>query len=399
MDTSTCCGSHTCFLLAPTNQGNFRQLEGGTVRAQVAGMRIRSWGAGGVLWLVAAFGSFGTAHAEPANAEPSSAPAAPRIEVAFALDATGSMGPYINEARERIRAIAAELASGTPKPDVRFGLVTFRDRGDAYVTRVHPFSRDIEQMYKALEATQADGGGDHPEAVYEGVQDALTKLTWSPVTDEQVIRLVYVVGDAPPQSYAGGPTDKSLTAAARKKHIVIHGIMCSGELAEFDALARHTEGRSYELRSSSRVMVAGSRDSGLAGALTAATKDYSTSIGVSFSGKGSAPVPTAPLATPDVVTTGLIGAHARWVNDATAWSDLWSVHTSLTATAARPPVPAVDFTKHTVLVLGGSAGGLDLEGVVSERGRRAVRVKPQTTPSVKFVLVSKSSVDAKERAL
>ncbi len=344
--------------------------------------------------MVGAFGSFGTAHATVSSvpAAVSSAPAAPRIEVAFALDATGSMGPYINEARERIRTIAAELAVGTPKPDVRFGLVSFRDRGDDYVTRVHPFSKDIEQMYKALEATEAAGGGDQPEAVYEGVEAAITKLTWSPVSDEQVIRLVYVVGDAPPQSYAGGPTDKSVTALARKKHIVIHGIMCSGELAEFDALARHTEGRSYDLQSSSRAMVAGGSGSGLAGALTAATKDYSTSIGVSFAGKGSTSVPTAPLATPDVATTGLIGAHARWVNDATAFRDLWSVHTSLTPAAERPALPAVDFAKHTVLVLGGSAGGLELEGVVSERGKRAVRVKPQPTPSVQFVLVPKDSV-------
>ncbi|HEY3256234.1 MAG TPA: vWA domain-containing protein, partial [Polyangiaceae bacterium] len=77
----------------------------------------------------------------------------PRIEVAFAMDATGSMGPYIEQARARIGQIAQSLAEGEPKPDVRFALVAFRDKGDEFVTRVKPFTPKLEEMKAYLDAT------------------------------------------------------------------------------------------------------------------------------------------------------------------------------------------------------------------------------------------------------
>src|SRR5215470_6378384 len=76
----------------------------------------------------------------------------PRIEVAFVLDVTGSMEPWIDAARSRIAGIAHDLASGDPQPEVRFALVEFRDKGDAFVTRVHPFSPELAVMQKELDA-------------------------------------------------------------------------------------------------------------------------------------------------------------------------------------------------------------------------------------------------------
>jgi hypothetical protein len=86
-------------------------------------------------WLLCAF-------VRPVRADP----ARPRIEVAFVLDATGSMGPYIDAARQKIGAIANDLQSGDPRPEVRFALVSFRDRGDEYVTRVRDFSPELARM-------------------------------------------------------------------------------------------------------------------------------------------------------------------------------------------------------------------------------------------------------------
>lgn len=350
-------------------------------------MRFRGYRSGVVLWLGCLLASASTARAgAPPPEEPRPAP---RIEVAFALDATGSMGPYISEAREKIRAIAADLATGTPKPDVRFGLVTYRDRGDDYVTKVHAFTHDVEQMHRDLDATDADGGGDEPESVLEGVRDALTKLAWSPPSDAHVIRLVYVVGDAPPHHYAETPTEQWVSAEARRRHIVIHGIVCAASMPEFEAMARHTEGRIYELRgtSSDHFGAAVSGAGALAGALTDATKAYSTSIGVSFDGKDVASISSQPLSAPAVPVSGLVGAHVRWIRDEKAWRDLWAAHTSLLAAALRPPAPSVDFGRYAVLALGGRNGGLELEKVFADKGRRAVRVKPAATPEVRFVLV------------
>ena len=86
----------------------------------------------------------------------------------------GSSPP--EQARARIRAIADEMRSGEPAPNIRFALVSFRDRGDAYVTRVHDFTTDVDEMQRFLDGTRADGGGDGPEALLEGVHDAIRRL-------------------------------------------------------------------------------------------------------------------------------------------------------------------------------------------------------------------------------
>ncbi|MDH5346070.1 MAG: VWA domain-containing protein, partial [Gammaproteobacteria bacterium] len=64
------------------------------------------------------------------------APQRPVIDVVFVLDTTGSMSGLIDTAKEKIWAIASTMASAQPTPDIRIGLVGYRDRGDAYVTRV-----------------------------------------------------------------------------------------------------------------------------------------------------------------------------------------------------------------------------------------------------------------------
>ncbi len=58
----------------------------------------------------------------------------PKVEVVFALDTTGSMGGLIAAAKEKIWSIATTLASSDPAPELRICLVSYRDRGDTYVT-------------------------------------------------------------------------------------------------------------------------------------------------------------------------------------------------------------------------------------------------------------------------
>jgi hypothetical protein len=58
-----------------------------------------------------------------------------KIEVVFVLDTTGSMGGLIQSAKEKIWSIASTMATAKPTPEIRMGLVAYRDRGDSYVTR------------------------------------------------------------------------------------------------------------------------------------------------------------------------------------------------------------------------------------------------------------------------
>src|SRR6201988_5553230 len=74
----------------------------------------------------------------------------PRVEVAFVLDTTGSMGGVIDSAKRRIWSIARRIGEGQPRPDLRIALVGYRDQGDEYVTRVHDLTGDMDEVYHNL---------------------------------------------------------------------------------------------------------------------------------------------------------------------------------------------------------------------------------------------------------
>ena len=66
----------------------------------------------------------------PPAATPAAVPAKvakPRVEVVFVLDSTGSMGGLIEGAKQKIWAIANGIVAQKPTPDVRFGLISYRD--------------------------------------------------------------------------------------------------------------------------------------------------------------------------------------------------------------------------------------------------------------------------------
>src|SRR5438477_11488774 len=91
-------------------------------------------------------------------------PAKPQVEVVFCLDTTGSMGGLINAAKSKIWAVCNQIAAGKPTPDLKIGLVAFRDHGDEYITKVFDLTDNLDEVYKNLMSFQAKGGGDIPEA-------------------------------------------------------------------------------------------------------------------------------------------------------------------------------------------------------------------------------------------
>ncbi|MBW2463584.1 MAG: VWA domain-containing protein [Deltaproteobacteria bacterium] len=332
----------------------------------------------------------------PGQASAQTRTQAPTIELAFALDATGSMGSWIGQARAQIRAIADELRSGDPAPNIRFALVSYRDKSDDYVTRVHDFTTDVDEMQRYLDGTQARGGGDTPEALLEGVHAAIGRLSWSPV-DQDAIRLLYVVGDAPAKHYPETPTEGALAELARGKHIVIHTLACGRLTGDaevtFADLARFTEGRQFDIANLQRMArtsgAGGAPTSALAAAVSAATRAYSEAVGVDFdSAETTSLESTAWAEGPSLERSGLVGRHVRWVRDLVTWNDLWSAHVSLMPEDDRPPPPEVDFTSHHVLVLGGQEQGLELESVQTDGTRRWARVRPTPGGQVRFALVS-----------
>ncbi len=148
----------------------------------------------------------------------------PRIDVVFALDTTGSMSGLIEAAKEKIWSIASTMASAQPTPEIRIGLVAYRDRGDAYVTRVVDLSSDLDSIYATLMDFQADGGGDTPESVNQALNDAVHAMSWS--EGDQAYRVIFLVGDAPPHMDYNEQQYPEIISEARARGIVVNTIQC-----------------------------------------------------------------------------------------------------------------------------------------------------------------------------
>lgn len=154
-------------------------------------------------------------------------PAAPRVEVAFVLDTTGSMGGLIDGAKRKIWSIARRIGEGRPRPDLRIALVGYRDVADEYVTRVHDFSRDMDEVNERLMAFHANGGGDGPEHVSAALGAAVDQLSWS---QGPALQIVFLVGDAPPHvDYQDGHDYARYARAARARGIAVETIQCGGD--------------------------------------------------------------------------------------------------------------------------------------------------------------------------
>jgi Mg-chelatase subunit ChlD len=169
----------------------------------------------------------------------------PGIEVCFVLDTTGSMGGLIAGAKEKIWSMANEMISAKPTPEIRIGLIGYRDKTDAYITKVYPLSNDIDDIYAKLMAFKAQGGGDTPESVNQALNEAVTKMEWSKSRD--VLKVIFLVGDAPPHmDYKQDVKYTDSCKLAMKKDIIVNTIQCGNMAATtpiWQEIARKAEGK------------------------------------------------------------------------------------------------------------------------------------------------------------
>ena len=147
------------------------------------------------------------------------------VEVVFCIDTTGSMGKLLQGAKAKVWSICNQIANGKPTPDLKVGLVAYRDKGDDYITKVFDLSRDLDGVHSNLLTLQAAGGGDTPESVNQGLDDAVNKIKWS--TDRKTLRIIFLVGDAPPHmDYTDDVKYPETCKKAVEKGIIINTIQC-----------------------------------------------------------------------------------------------------------------------------------------------------------------------------
>jgi Mg-chelatase subunit ChlD len=164
------------------------------------------------------------------------------VDVAFVLDTTGSMSEEISAVKSTIRQVSERLAG--QNLSVRIGLVEYKDRGDPVVTRAYAMTGNLESFERQVANLSADGGGDLPEDMNQGLALALKDLSWSP---SSVARVAFVIADAPPHlDYEGDVSYAASMRDASRRGIKLYTIAASGMddqgQAIFRQLAQYTGG-------------------------------------------------------------------------------------------------------------------------------------------------------------
>ena len=199
------------------------------------------------------------------------------IQLAFALDCTGSMHDYINSARNNIKSIADELIKKN-QAELSMALVTYRDHKPMarYLTQTVNFTRDIQHVKSVLDGSQAHEGGDEAEAVADALHE-LNHLSWS--CDKKTVKICVLITDAPAHGLAGDHSDYlprgcpfghdpvKLATALGRRGIRLYVVGCEPSIKQFRAwfasLATTTGGQYLPLRQASilpKVIVGGAQE-------------------------------------------------------------------------------------------------------------------------------------------
>jgi len=113
------------------------------------------------------------------------------VDLLILMDVTGSMGAYIEAAKETCVKTANEIRAQEPNAKYRIGFVGYRDLGDADRLDIIPFTEDVEAFQAKLAPVKAWGGADTAEDVAGGLHKALD-AEWRAHTC-----IIMMVADAP----------------------------------------------------------------------------------------------------------------------------------------------------------------------------------------------------------
>ena len=117
-----------------------------------------------------------------------------QADIAFVVDATGSMSDEINFLKSDLLDIIGKVEALRPSMEIRTSALFYRDEGDDYLTRHSDFTTDVSKTTDFVKAQKADGGGDYPEAVHTALECMLQNLNWS---SQARTRIAFLILDAP----------------------------------------------------------------------------------------------------------------------------------------------------------------------------------------------------------
>ena len=156
------------------------------------------------------------------------------VDVAFAVDVTGSMGDELRYIQTELQDVIKRATDDQNVHDLRTAAIVYKDSTDDYVTRHQGFA-DVTVTKAFFGSQRYGGGGDGPEAVDAALITAVDSLQWR----EDATRLLFLVLDAAP--HHDGPTVQRLHNVTRRlaeKGIRLVPVVCSGMRKDGEYLLR-----------------------------------------------------------------------------------------------------------------------------------------------------------------
>src|SRR5262249_42409043 len=156
------------------------------------------------------------------------------LDVAVVVDATGSMQNVIDTLKQRLDDVTATMQRLVPT--ARIGAVAYRDpadgktatpprRSEGFLGRWTDPPSNVKKVQSFFDGIVAEGGGDWPEAVKDGVDCAMHKLKWR----NDAKKVIIIIGSSPPHQQ-DIPALKQLIAEWRGHNGVISTVDVSWPL-------------------------------------------------------------------------------------------------------------------------------------------------------------------------
>ncbi len=172
------------------------------------------------------------------------------LDIVITFDSTGSMDAEIRQVKSKIERIGGALFKLVPK--TRISICTYRDEGDVYVTQGLKLTDNLSKVAEYLGAISAEGGGDMPEAVDQGLAWAIEQNQFR----HGARKVILLFGDAPPHS---DKQNACLTLASNFRHHqkgTISTVTCHSDdrLPDFVEIALAGGGESFLSRNDREIM-------------------------------------------------------------------------------------------------------------------------------------------------
>ncbi len=183
----------------------------------------------------------------PSQAQSKSDSSKPHIDVVFVVDCSGSMGPVIDTAKQKVWEIVNQIAKAKPSPVLRIGLYAYGN--GTQDIRKYALSDDLDTVYEHLMTFKDEGWSE--EYVGLLVKKATDEMDWTEKrAGVPLLKAIYVVGN---ETARQGPTDYTNSApAAAKRGVRVNAIFCGQESGQetWREMAKLGQGEYLEIAAS-----------------------------------------------------------------------------------------------------------------------------------------------------